>query len=768
MFVFGMVRKLFFILILLAFAPALIAQLPKARNYYTGGYFPIKAGLSILEQPFMGGFNRTQFQNFDLNNDGILDLVCFDRCDNKILPFLRIKNDNFHYAPQYETYFPEGETYYKMADLNADGKADIFTLDESSNLIIFLNITKATDSFPKFKNLGPMIYRNQYAPPFPILYNALSLSKADLPEISDVDGDGDIDIVTYDQSNKTYSMYSDVRADFGWSKDTFEFQNMDICFGYFSDSANAFLLGFCPYKLKLKPRHTAGASLLMFDNDEDGDKEMVLSNIGQKTMTLLKNGKKDFSRRYDTMLSWDSIFPRNTTRACNYNFPAGFLADIDGDKVLDLITSPNGDINDPLNIREVHQLWYYKNFGKNNKPDFRFQKDNLLQEKTLDLGGKTAPALADYDADGDLDLFVANDGNWEKTHGRQDRIAVFKNVGKKDSASYELVSDDYLSISNRGLGDLIIRFGDVDGDGDIDMLAGERSGEVSFYKNTAGKGNPFNLVLADSQLITKPAGFGITNAAPTVYNYDHDSLPDLLVGYYYGGVKLFKNIGTKAKPKYTLSPGNAWGIRANEWYFNDPNWVMLSYGNSVPVVADIDKDGYDDILLGGANGKIRAFHPAGRSVFDSLTADTSWLWQKSLTDSMPPDFGAFAVPEAMDLDGDSVPEIIVGNLRGGLNIATSKNSKIYKDDITSLEMPQFILFPNPGSSNLTIKRTAARNVWEITIFNFMGQQICSNRMAKSETEIVLNPGKIADGVYFVEVKSGIKKEVKKWIVINNN
>jgi len=760
-------NKFLFYLCFLGFSNLFSQPIASPPKYYTRGYLPIKSGIFTYTEPFIGGFNSTQFQNFDLNNDGIMDIVCFERTDSKILPFIRLKNKSLKYAPEYEAYFPAGQTYYKMADLNSDKKMDIFTLVDGNSLHIYLNTTKLGDSVPKFKDLGDMYYRNQYAPPFPILYNGLALSIADLPEISDVDGDGDVDIITYDQSNQIYKMFSDVRSDFSWNKDTFEFQIMDICFGYFNDYLNTINLGSCPYKDKLKPRHVGGASILMFDNDEDGDKEVVLSNIGSKHMTFLKNGKKEFNHRYDTMVLWDSIFPRNTTRACDYDFPAGFMVDIDGDSILDLVTSPNGDANNPGNVREINQLWYYRNFGKNNKPDFKFQKDNLLQEQTLDLGGKTAPAFADYDGDGDMDLFIANDGDWEKTKGTQDRIALYKNVGKKDSAKFEFVTGDYLSISSHRLSDLIISFGDVDGDGDADLLAGERTGQVWFFKNSGGKGNAMNLTLADSQFVKKPSGFGISNAAPVVFNYDNDSLPDLLVGYYYGGVKLFKNTGTKSSPSYTLSPGNAYGMRANEWVYNSPNWIMLSYGNAVPTVADFDHDGNQDVLVSTGHGIARLYHTAGHSVFDSLQADIDWVWQMNKTDSTRPDFGANLVSAAIDLDGDSIPEVIMGNSRGGLNIVTSKGSKVGVSVTHLYAKPAFNLFPNPSNGSLTIQRGNAFGNWEIGIYSVLGNKVYSTALLATEALVNLNLSSLPNGVYLAEVWNGISKSAKKFIINRN-
>jgi hypothetical protein len=167
----------------------------------------------------------------DLNGDKLLDIIVFDRYDSKVMPFLRLENDVFQYAPEYEASLPKGLNYFKTADINSDGKWDIFTLSESSNLLIYINQTTAGSNKLKFNGLGTWFYRNQNDSAQQILYNPLSFSKFDLPEISDIDGDGDLDILSYDEGNYTYRLFKDVRAEKKWPRDTFEFQIMDVCVG---------------------------------------------------------------------------------------------------------------------------------------------------------------------------------------------------------------------------------------------------------------------------------------------------------------------------------------------------------------------------------------------------------------------------------------------------------------------------------------------------------------------------------------------------------
>ena len=86
---------------------------------------------------FSGGINAGQFSEVDLNLDGIMDLVVFDKSGNKIIPYLN-NNGNYIYAPTYRNNFPNIHDWMLMADYNCDGKNDIYTYS-SGGMAIYEN-----------------------------------------------------------------------------------------------------------------------------------------------------------------------------------------------------------------------------------------------------------------------------------------------------------------------------------------------------------------------------------------------------------------------------------------------------------------------------------------------------------------------------------------------------------------------------------------------------------------------------------------------------
>jgi hypothetical protein len=130
-----MYRILFVLLVFCGWNIAHAQPAGAPKSFYVYDTLPISMGSGLLETPLTGGFNSPQFVQLDLNNDGVLDMVVFDRHDQKILPYIR-RNGRWVYDKHYEKTIPRLNFWIRVADLNSDGKPDIFTLSNISNLVL--------------------------------------------------------------------------------------------------------------------------------------------------------------------------------------------------------------------------------------------------------------------------------------------------------------------------------------------------------------------------------------------------------------------------------------------------------------------------------------------------------------------------------------------------------------------------------------------------------------------------------------------------------
>ena len=733
----------------------------------------VKKGSSYYEKPFMGGLNSPQFSKMDLNQDGKMDIIIFDRSDFKILPFLKTTKGNFQYAPEYEKQLPTGQYIYLTADINSDGKLDIFTLSDIGDLLIHIN--KSSDTVQKltFSNLGPWYYRNQYDSTFFNLYNPLSFGSSinDLPAIQDVDLDGDLDIVSYDDFNLIYMMYADVRKEKGWSKDTFEFQNMDYCYGYFWEGFDGeIILNSCPSTLnfpkKLKPRHAGGAACWFYDQDNDGDMDMYISNINSPRITYLENGRAQNGNSYDTFIRVDSlIFDGKSFK--DYSFPGGYLIDVDGDELDDLVVAPNNFVES----KETKQVHYFKNNGIKSDTKFNFVTNEFLTDQMIDLGGKSSPLLWDIDADGDLDLLVGNNGDFSKTYGLSDQIAFFENKGTSKEPIFELINENFLNLKQYSLSDIRINNGDIDNDGDLDLLIGTRKGNLVFFENTAGSNKPIQLQLKSLDFLTFEKKPKENSFAPAVIDYNQDGINDLLIGNYNGYLILFEG-KSKTSAEFELISRNPWGIKSNEWLLNVEEPYFASYGYSVPQVNDFDLDGNLDIAVGTYYGDIRIYNVHNHPITDSLIATEKAFYNQYQGDTAAVRLGSYITLTTGDLNGDSIPEWIMGNTRGG--ILFGKSDKTINNNIginqLSHKTVTFQVLPNPSQSNkgITVLQPQFVSDWNVNIYDITGKMILQKQLHKNEPGIFVDTKNLSNGIYLVQLqsKSGNQSGVQKLIIEN--
>ena len=171
----------------------------------------------------------------------------------------------------------------------------------------------------------------------------------------------------------------------------------------------------------------------------------------------------------------------------------------------------------------------------------------------------------DMDGDGDLDLFCVT--NYQ---GSNDPAGEKNEIYRNDGGfSFTAVSGGALETAPAGQGAIDT---DYDGDGDIDVFAANRTGDVNILRNN-GSGN-FTKIAPSSIGISHRAGDGITTA-----DIDNDGDLDLLLAGDNVG-RLYRNTGG----------GNFTYLRQ----FSNTDGYMGAFG-------DLDNDGDLDLVFAGDN-----------------------------------------------------------------------------------------------------------------------------------------------------------------------
>ncbi len=152
-----------------------------------------------------------------------------------------------------------------------------------------------------------------------------------------------------------------------------------------------------------------------------------------------------------------------------------------------------------------------------------------------DVGGYAAPAFADLDNDGDYDLLIGE--TWDSY--------AYENTGTPSSPAWTAKSGWNAPDIGR---DAAPAFADLDGDGDYDLLIGSHS--VSYaHENTGTPSSP--VWTANPSWDAPVVGF---NAKPAFADLDGDGDPDLLIGERDGVSYAHENTGTPSSPAWTANP----------------------------------------------------------------------------------------------------------------------------------------------------------------------------------------------------------------------
>ena len=679
---------------------------------------PTVSNAEVLPNPWTGGFDLPQWSMGDLNQDGIEELAVFDRAGDSWMIF-SWENEAWVSRPELALKMPACRSFALLRDYNGDGIADIFT-HTTGGIRLYQGFNEGLyTSFTIESNL--IEYNTGFGNSN--IYNR----SIDIPHIGDMDGDGDLDILSFEVIGTTLPFYKNLSAELGYAGDSMLFVQEDPCWGDFKESEtdNAIQLAFSCDGKRAGPKH-AGSTELAFDGDGDGDLDLVLGDISSRGLTYLEN----IGGGVDSMINVDYTFPSNSLSVDIPIFPAAYAIDVDMNGKEDLVVSPNGNSR----YFNVNNAWLYR-FDESITPNFGFDRQDFLTETTLDLGSNSYGVFYDVDEDGLLDLLLSGSSIYRAIGDESNgQIAYYRNTGNATNPAFTLESDDWLGLSLLGYFRYRPCFGDIDNDGLDDMLLGNSEGRlIHFERNAAGS------FVFDT---TFYCGIDVGNAAhPTLYDVDEDGDLDLVIGKeYLGQVDFYPNLNPLDSSPFQSDSlnSNFGGISVSEAGF--------LIGNAAPHF--IERNGEVLLLVGGSSGKTTAYMLDADSLFSgSFTQDVN-QWGGI-------DVGAEAAPFAHDINNDGFMDILYGNRRGGLSLYSTiitDSSQIlsllnndYKGDLT--------LYPNPAYSQLVLSGITSKDT-EIRILDLQGRILYNLPVQLTSGGVTLDISFLDRGTYLVVLSGG--------------
>jgi hypothetical protein len=703
----------------------------------------------------VGGYNSCQFSEIDLNFDGIKDLIVFDRSGNRLTTYINKGTANkvdYEYAPEYKNYFPIIHDWILLADYNCDGKEDIFTCSDitSGGVAVYKNIS---DTILKFQLVEPLLMAKQYTN-----LTDIFVSSGDIPAISDIDGDGDLDILTFHPLGNYMQYLKNTSKELYGNCDSLKYELETNCWGYFreGDTSSAIVLNHtCPYpvssslksNIDRKLRHT-GSTTLALNLNNDNLKDVIIGDIASTNITSLINGGEVGN---DSMITQDANFPSYNNPLKMVSYPGIFYLDVDNDGLKDLIVSPN----DYTVSENYKSIWFYKNTGTNNQPVFNYQCNDFLQNETIDVGEGCYPVFFDYNCDSLLDFVVGNFGYWDSSYRSfgnlysyyTSQLALFENIGTKENPEFELKTRDFASISTLKLKAAYPAFGDLDDDSDEDMVLGNSDGKLYYFENTAGAGNPASFVLHPNYFNIDAGDY----STPQLMDLNRDGKLDLVVGCKKGTISYFQNTGTITIPVFSSTPTN--NKLGN---VNVTDSLITNYGFSTPCF-------YDD------SGKYVLFCGSyGGSIFYYKNIDNNLNGNFTLVDSsfLKINEGMKTGVTCKKINNDAYPDMLVGNYAGGVSFFKGVNPAFMEiKEIKNNFNFTFNLYPNPSNNivNIAFPQVFENENSKIIVCNFLGQNISEYKLF-NKNKFSFDVSNLPEGIYLCVVKSNESSQCKKFIV----
>ena len=326
-----------------------------------------------------------------------------------------------------------------------------------------------------------------------------------------------------------------------------------------------------------------GMGTAVADYDNDGDLDLLVTTFGPETL-FRNNGDGTFS---DVTSQAGVSDPLWSTSAAFADYDRDGDLDLFVANYLDFTVAGNKVCHDAVGTRDYCSPRAYRPVPDRlyrNEGNGRFSDATESSGISKADGAGLGVTTGDYNADGWIDFYVANDANPNQLWINR-RDGTFVDEG--------LISGSAVNASGNPEGSMGIGSGDFDADGDEDIFITNIIGETFVLYANDGKGN-FEDVRARVGLAAPTAGF--TGFGTDWFDYDNDGLLDLFIAN--GAVNVVEAQRGQPRPFRMKNQlfRNTGGRFTETSADAGPAFATPAIGRGA-AFGDIDNDGDVDVLV---------------------------------------------------------------------------------------------------------------------------------------------------------------------------
>lgn len=339
--------------------------------------------------------------------------------------------------------------------------------------------------------------------------------------------------------------------------------------------------------------------------------------------------------------------------------------------------------------------------------------------------GVYQPTFIDIDNDGDQDLFIG------RSNSSARKLEFYENTGtatSPDFSSPAIINPFNIVVNSPTPYNnfvLLPSFGDVDGDGDFDLIIGmgDNTGDFEYYQNN-GTASVADFATATVHNIPDAV-------APLIFDIDSDGDQDFFFGNnpdYTNpnvNVQFHENDGTGTFNSIPLSP------------------AVTGNGAAYPALGDLDLDGHIDIIVGENTNDILFYKGDGTGNYN-------------LTGTLLTGVDSQQSPALVDIDADGDLDLFIG-MEAQLVMYENHNP----DDPTAIADIQneiFNMYPNPATDIIHFQAT--ESILQIELFDSLGKSVLVYKGELSQIDIQELP----IGIYTVKVRFSNEQMAVKRII----